>query len=88
MAASRPKIEFPCDYPIKVVGDSAADFESAVLDIVESHAGPIDRSRVRVRDSRNARFMSVTVFITATGERQLQAIFESLKATGRVHMVL
>ena len=83
-----PKIEFPCDYPIKIVGDAAPDFKVAVLDVVESHAPGFDRERVGIVDSRNGKFQSVRVTITATGDDQLRALFASLKATGRVHMVL
>lgn len=83
-----PKIEFPCAYPIKVVGDAADDFRPLVLSVMQEFCGPVDDRDVSVKLSRNGRFSSVTVTITATGERQLQAIFEALKATGRVQMVL
>ncbi|MBD3814605.1 MAG: DUF493 family protein, partial [Betaproteobacteria bacterium] len=48
----------------------------------------LDESSVVLRDSRNGRFLSVQVLITATGVEQLQAIHTDLRATGRVHMVL
>ena len=83
-----PKIEFPCEYPIKVVGLSAPDYQQLVLDIVQVHAPDLDFSRVSARVSRNGKYCSVTVTIIATGEAQLAAIFEDLKATGRVNMVL
>ena len=83
-----PKVEFPCDYPIKVVGDAAPDFEATVVKIIEQHAPGLDRRTVNAVDSRNGKFRSVRVTITATGQEQLQALFASLKATGRVHMVL
>lgn len=83
-----PRVEFPCDYPLKVVGDGAADFRDVVVAIIRSHAPDLDESRISVRESRNGRFLSVHVVIRATGEAQLQAIFASLKQTGRVQMVL
>ncbi|WP_323752650.1 DUF493 domain-containing protein [Marinobacter sp.] len=83
-----PKIEFPCDYVIKVIGDSAPDFIDVVAAIVEKHSPGIDKTALSVNDSRNGRFCSVRVKIVATGEPQLKALFEELKATGRVHMVL
>ncbi|MDV6319903.1 DUF493 domain-containing protein [Chromohalobacter sp. HP20-39] len=83
-----PKIEFPCQYPIKIVGDAAPDFKASVVDIVEQHSPGFDRRSVRMVDSRNGRFQSVRVVIHATGQDQLNALFHSLKATGRVHMVL
>jgi len=83
-----PKIEFPCLYPLKVVGNATEDFQAFVLDVLKRHSGSILDEHIEVNPSRNGRFLSVRVTITATGEAQLQAIFEELKASGRVHMVL
>ncbi len=81
-----PRIEFPCDYPIRVMGDAAADFEDYVVGVMRRHAG--DVRQVSVRESRGGRYLSVTVTITATGVEQLQAIHVELRDSGRVHMVL
>ena len=84
-----PKIEFPCpNYPIKVIGEAGEDFADLVIQVIERHAPGLDSSTLVIRDSRNGRFLSVQVLITATGVEQLQAIHVDLKATGRVHMVL
>ena len=84
-----PKIEFPCpNYPIKVIGEAGEDFADLVIQVIERHAPGLDSSTLVIRDSRNGRFLSVQVLITATGIEQLQAIHVDLRATGRVHMVL
>jgi hypothetical protein len=83
-----PKIEFPCDYVIKVIGNAAPDFTDFVVSVVEQHAPGIRDEHVSVTDSRNGRFTSVSLTIVATGEPQLKALFEDLKASGRVQMVL
>ena len=83
-----PKIEFPCDYLIKVIGDAAPDFTEFVISVVESHAPGISENDVTVKDSRGGRFASVNITIRATGEPLLHPLFEELKASGRVHMVL
>ncbi len=83
-----PKIEFPCDYVIKVIGDSAPDFTEFVVGIVAQHAPGIREEDVSVKDSSKGRFCSVQLTIFATGESQLTALFLDLKASGRVHMVL
>jgi putative lipoic acid-binding regulatory protein len=84
-----PKIEFPCErYPIKVIGDSFDGFSDLVIEIVRRHAPDFDETTLVLRDSRNGRFLSVQVLITATSVDQLQAIHIDLRATGRVHMVL
>lgn len=83
-----PKIEFPCDYPIKVVGDAAPDYKQFVLEVIKRHAPEIDDERVTMRLSGQNNYYALTVYIRATSESQLKAIFEELKISGRVKMVL
>jgi putative lipoic acid-binding regulatory protein len=83
-----PKIEFPCDYPVKVMGRSVPQFELTVVEILERHAPGIDQSRINIKSSRNGTFTSITVFITATGQPQLEALHQELMASGLVQMVL
>lgn len=82
------KIRFPCAYPLKVVGNAAEDFREYVVSVLERHAGELLEEHIAVQASSNGRFLSVRVTITATGVDQLQAIFEELKASGRVHIVI
>ena len=83
----KPKIEFPCQYPIKVMGDSADDFQQFVIDSLARHA-EVDDSSLKVKQSAKGNFQSVTLTITATGVKQLEAIYADLKLSGRVKMVL
>ena len=83
-----PRIEFPCDYPIKVMGETCEEFREHVFTVMERHAPGFDQAKVTIRDSRKATYQSVTVTITATGKAQLDAIFVDLKTSSRVRMVL
>jgi len=83
-----PKIEFPCDYPIKVLGRAGEDFETVVLEVFERHAPGFDREQITIRASSKGTFTAVTVVITATGTQQLEALHQDLLATGQVQMVL
>ncbi|HSG04523.1 MAG TPA: DUF493 family protein [Marinobacterium sp.] len=84
-----PKIEFPCpDYPIKVVGNNASDFRAYVIETVQIYAPDLDISRVTVQESRTGKYLSVRLWITATGEEQLDKMHRDLKSSGRVHTVL
>lgn len=83
-----PKIEFPCAYPLKVVGDAAPDFAAFVAEVLVKHTGESFHERIEIIESRTGRFLSARVTITATGEEQLRALFEDLKASGRVHTVI
>ena len=86
--ADPPKIEFPCDYPVKVLGRSGDDFESVIFEVFDFHAPGFSRESVTTNVSRKGTFSSVTITITATGVDQLDALHKSLLATGIVKMVI
>ncbi len=83
-----PKIEFPCDYPIKVMGLAGDELHAAVIDVMERNAPGFDSTAISIRDSNKGNYQSITVTITATGKPQLQTIFEELKRHASVRMVL
>ena len=83
-----PKIEFPCDYPIKVLGTSSDVFESTILAVFERHAPGFNRQTITGKASSKGTFTSLTVTITATGPDQLEALHQDLLATGQVKMVI
>jgi putative lipoic acid-binding regulatory protein len=83
-----PKIEFPCDYPVKVLGRSVDEFRFVVLEVFERHAPGFDQQAITLRPSSKGSFVSITVTITATGEDQLHALHRDLLATGLVQMVI
>ncbi|MBT4521288.1 MAG: DUF493 domain-containing protein [Halieaceae bacterium] len=83
-----PKIEFPCGYPIKILGRNQVNFESIVLAVVERHAPDFDRRSVKAKKSSKGTFSSINITITATGPEQLEALHRELLATGLVKMVI
>ncbi len=83
-----PKIEFPCDYPIKVLGRSSDAFQSLVIEVFERHAPGFDQEAVSIRASSKGTFTAITITITATGREQLEALHQDLLATGHVQMVI
>lgn len=87
--AQAPKIEFPClNYPVKVVGQACQDYVETMHAIMQKHAPECSVSNVKVNDSRNGSFRSVTFYITATGVEQLQNIHRDLSAHEYVRMVM
>lgn len=83
-----PKIEFPCDYSIRIMGERREDFVQRVFELVQQHAPEIQREEVKTKDSRHGRFMSVHLVIVATGVDQLHNIHQSLLTYDAVKMVL
>lgn len=83
-----PKIEFPCDYPIKVLCRSSEDLTEVIVEAFERHAPGFDRELITLKASSKGTFTSLTITITATGPEQLEALHQELLSTGRVHMVI
>ena len=88
MTDQPPKIIFPCEYPIKVLGRACEAFQPTVLAIFRSRAGEFDSSGVVVKDSRKDTFQSITITIEAKSEEQLTLIHKDLMDTGLVSMVI
>lgn len=83
-----PKIEFPCAYPIKVMGAAAPDFKACILDVLQETNTSYLENSVSIADSRNGRFQSIRITITAQSKEHLEQLHANLKATGRVQLVL
>jgi len=80
--------EFPCDFPLKVMGRPTDDFRSLVLGIVRKHAGDIDSSMIEERPSRDGNYLGLTYTIRATSKEQLDGLYRELTSCERVLIVL
>ena len=81
-------LQFPCDFPIKIMGGGGPDFREVVVALVSRHAPDLDEARVSVRDSRTGRYQSVTVVVHAHDRAQLDALYRELSGHPRITMVL
>ena len=81
-------IEYPCDFPIKVLGRTQAGFAQTVLAIVRSHAPDFDGSTLEMKTSKQGKYLSVTCTIHATSREQLDALYRELCDHPMVVMVL
>lgn len=81
-------LRFPCEFPIKMMGRQTAEFHSIVRSLVEKHAGPLDDERIQTAESRNGRFVSITVTVRAESQQQLDAIYREVTAHEDVLMAL
>ena len=80
--------DFPCDFPIKIMGVNSSEFEAEVIRIVRQHVPDLGEGAVTLQPSRGGRFVSVTITITATSRAQLDAIYADLSDHDQVLMAL
>ncbi|MFT5211299.1 MAG: putative lipoic acid-binding regulatory protein [Flavobacterium sp.] len=88
-----PKIEFPCDYPVKVIveissGEKKEILFEEIIGIIEKHDATLSRENISYNPSRNSKYTSVRFILWATGKDQLDKMFIDLKQCKAVRMVL
>ena len=71
-------IEFPCEFPIKMMGRDTPEFRAVARALVEKHAGDVPDGAVKAALSRNGNFVSITVTIEARSQQQLDDIYQAL----------
>lgn len=86
--ADETLLEFPCDFPIKVMGKRREGFAQEIVGIVLKHAPDFDAATVGMRASRNGNYLSVTCVVPAHSRAQLDALYRELVAHPWVEIVL
>ncbi len=81
-------IEFPCKFPIKMMGRDTPEFRTTVRVLIENHVGPVDEEAIRVNLSGKGNFVSVTITVTATSQQQLDDIYRDVSGHDDVLMAL
>lgn len=71
-------LKFPCEFPIKVMGNNCDAFRRVAIEIVQKHTGEIAAESIKTTPSRNGSFVSVTVTIVALSQQQLDNIYRDL----------
>lgn len=82
--ANSTPLEFPCDYPVKVMGKSSPEFRARMLQVVAVHTGPIDAARITEKLSRDGNYLSLTCIVRAESREMLDRLYRDLHATGLV----
>ncbi|MBX3675848.1 MAG: DUF493 domain-containing protein [Rhodocyclaceae bacterium] len=81
-------LKFPCDFPIKVMGQRQDGFAQAVLETVLRHAPDFDAAGVEMRPSAKGNYLSLTCTIRAVSREQLDALYRELSTHPLVKVVL
>jgi len=81
-------LEFPTDFPLKIMGRAKDGFAQTFHDIVRKHAPDYDGSKMELRPSSGGNYLSVTCVINATSKEQIDALYRELSAHPDVKMVL
>ncbi len=79
---------FPCDFPIKIMGQTQPGFAQAVLEVLLRHAPDFDAATMEMRNSREGKYLSLTATVRATSREQLDRLYQELCDHPMVKIVL
>lgn len=81
-------LEFPCEFPIKVMGARVDGFAQAVLDVVLAHAPDFDAATMEMRLSSKGNYLAITCTFRAVSQEQIDNMYRALTAHPMVQVVL
>jgi len=81
-------IEYPCIFPIKVMGKNIDGFVDALTHIAQSFDPHFDPQTLELRPSSSAQYLGVTLNINATSRAQLDELYRTLSTHPMVKVVL
>ncbi len=81
-------LDFPCAFPIKVMGLAEGALARTVLEIVLRHDPGFDGATAEMRASSGGKYLSLTCTVLATSRAQLDALYRELSGHPSVKLVL
>jgi len=81
-------IEYPSQFPIKVMGAKAEGFVHAVTQIARQFDPAFDAATIELRDSSAGNYLGITITVTATSREQLDELYRTLSTHPMVKVVL
>ena len=81
-------IEFPCDFPIKVIGRSSTRLSELILSIIRQHIDDFLAESMCSNKSGQGRYTSVTITVRVSSKNILDAIYKDLSSNPEIIMVL
>ncbi len=88
MSKTETLLEFPCDFPLKIMGARRDDYAQAVLAVVLRHFPDYDAASMEMRPSAKGNYLSLTCTVRATSKAQLDDAYRELTAHPLVKVVL
>jgi putative lipoic acid-binding regulatory protein len=81
-------IDYPCAFPIKVMGLKVEGFVHAMTEVAERFDPRFDASTIELRPSKGGNYLGVTLTVQATSRAQLDDLYRALTSHPMVKVVL
>ncbi len=81
-------IEYPSDFPIKIMGVMQEHFAQTMVAVVQRHDPDFHAGKMEMRPSSKGNYLSLTVTVRATSREQLDNLYRELSSHAMVKVVL
>ncbi len=81
-------IDFPCEYPLKVIAENFPGIRTFVFKVIDSNNVSYIENSLITNFSRSGKYCSVRVSIIATGNDQIAKLNKEFMSEPRVRLVL
>ena len=81
-------IEYPSDFPIKVMGVQHPELAQILVDVVLQYDPQFDPATVEMRPSSKGNYIGLTFTVRATSREQLDNLYRALHGHELVKIVL
>ena len=81
-------IEYPCRFPIKVMGAKADGFVHAMTLIAKHFDPDFNAADIELRESKAGNYLGITLTINATSREQLDELYRTLSTHPMVKVAL
>lgn len=81
-------IEYPSDFPIKIMGAMHDAFAQTIVEVVTIHDPTFHAGKMDMRPSSKGTYLSLTVTVRATSREQLDNLYRELSGHPMVKVVL
>ncbi|TSA21574.1 MAG: DUF493 domain-containing protein [Betaproteobacteria bacterium] len=88
MEPAETLLQFPCAFPVKVVGLRTDGFAQQMVDLVLALVPDFRPETVEMRASKAATYLSLTLTVTVASQAQLDAVYRALSGHPAVKFVL
>jgi putative lipoic acid-binding regulatory protein len=80
--------EFPCDFPLKIMGKAHPDFIETMALLLQGFDPDFDRARIEIRPSSSGKYIGLTCFVRATSRAHLDDIYRAISGHPMVSVAL
>ena len=83
-----PLIDFPCEFPIKVMGEMQDTFSQTIIDLIQSIVPTFNATHIAMRASSGGKYISLTCTVYVVSQAQLDDVYRLISAHPLVKFAL